>query len=180
MPRLLIALVLPALTACATPSVRSTVVWPPPDLRRLEAQAPKSVGAELEDPLTLAVGFERWAYVTGRAIEGLGARAPADVGDVSARNDLVRAHAAERTAALRLEVLMRLTCGAERLAREQDCVGFMPPDWVAGAEADTVPPDAEALMTRSIWFEENASAFTRPACEAGARRTDDARLCDAD
>ena len=181
MPRLFTALAPLALAACAIASARSTVgVWPSPDLARLEAQAPMSVGAELEDPLTLAVGFERWSYVIGRAIEGLGARAPAVVGDISTRDDLVRAHAAERTAALRLVVLVRLTCRAERLAPEKDCAGFAPPDWVAGAEGDTVSLGAEALMTRSLWFEEHASNFTGPACETGASRTGDARLCDAE
>ena len=166
MNRLAIAVLL-LLAACAPSKDKATVAqpaekWPPKDYHAFAARPPMSVGAELQDPWTLAIDAERWSYRMGRAIEILGQTPPPEL--TPTPDDLLaRAHTGQRSAAIRLVRLQQLAC-SKGVAKPVDCTAFSPPPWVTGATAPTPVPSNDELMERNIWFSSNAEPFILPVC----------------
>lgn len=156
-------------------------VWPPQDFAAFEARPPMSVGAELQDPWTLAINAERWSYVIGRAIVGVGA-VPLKGAETPPDPDYVtRADRAFVNAAARLVALQRLVCARTQIAKQEDCAAFTPPPpWARAPQSKDARPTTDDLMSRDLWLNEHAPPFVQPACEQGAKRFHDERFCVAE
>jgi hypothetical protein len=137
--------------------------WPPADYGKYAARPPMSVGAELQDPWTLAIDAERWSYRIGRAIELLGAQPEAELPPARPDDLLVRAHVGLRNAAIRLQQLVPLACG-KGIPKPADCQAFHPQPWMLQAAAPSPVPPVDELMQRNIWFSSGAEQFIMPVC----------------
>lgn len=182
----LVCFVVLALSACSPPSnttkqeAQKAEKWPPADYDRFAARPPMSVGAELQDPWTLAIDAERWSYRMGLAIEGLGGVPPAELEGAKPDDLLARAHLGQRNAAIRLLILQKTACGPSMVARAGDCSAFSAPQWVAEAASNAARPSNDELMQRNIWFNQYAEPFILPACAAGAKRMNDPNFCNVE
>jgi hypothetical protein len=137
--------------------------WPPADYKKFESRPPMSVGAELQDPWTLAIDAERWSYRIGKAIEVVGDQPAPELPPARPDDLLVRAHVGQRNAATRLLQLVQLAC-TRSIAKPADCSGFHPPAWVTSAQAPSPVPPVDELMQRNIWFTSGAEQFILTAC----------------
>jgi hypothetical protein len=148
--------------------------WPPADYAAFTARPPMSVGAELEDPWTMAIEAERWSYQIGVAIVAAGGTPPENTSTPPATSDyLPRATRGLRNAGIRLTALHRRTCGIPAIAKAQDCAAFAPPTPIA--EGSSLSKDE--VLSRLQWFEANALQFVLPACAIAIGRTGDKRYC---
>lgn len=164
-----LCLLLVALSACSPSSnsgqqgAAQSGKWPPADYQKYAARPPMSVGAELQDPWTLAIDAERWSYRIGKAIEVVGDQPTPELPPARPDDLLVRAHVGQRNAATRLLQLVQLAC-TRSIARPVDCSAFHPPAWVTSAQAPSPVPPVDELMQRNIWFSSGAEQFILSAC----------------
>jgi hypothetical protein len=132
-----------------------------------------SVGAELDDPWTMAIEAERWSYVIGVAVVAVGGT-PGRIALPLQEDYLRRADRALQLAVSRLTELKTLTCGTPSIAKAEDCATFAPPSWVIAT------PAKEDVQTRLQWLEADAHKFVQPACAIAIKRTGNERYCVAE